>query len=50
MREKIGEMTMANDLLDAKIDRLEAGTPFRLRRSKPLSAVVTLQNRLPGNA
>lgn len=32
MREKIGEMTMANELLEAKIDRLEAGTPFRLRR------------------
>lgn len=34
MREKIGEMTMANELLEAKIDRLEAGTPFRQRRSK----------------
>lgn len=34
MREKIGEMTMANELLEARIDRLEAGTPFRLRRSK----------------
>lgn len=34
MREKIGEMTMANELLEAKIDRMEAGAPFRLRRSK----------------
>ena len=34
MREKIGEMTMANELLEAKIDRLEVGSPFRLRRSK----------------
>ena len=34
MREKIGEMTMANELLEAKIDRLEAGTPFARRRSK----------------
>lgn len=34
MKEKIGEMTMANELLEAKIDRLEAGTPFRLRRLK----------------
>lgn len=34
MREKIGEMTMADELPEAKIDRLEAGTPFRLRRSK----------------
>lgn len=34
MREKIGEMTMANELLEAKIEHLEAGVPFRLRRSK----------------
>lgn len=34
MREKIGEMTMANELLEAKTDRRESGTPFRLRRSK----------------
>ena len=34
MREKSGEMTMANELLEAKIDRLEAGTPFRQRSSK----------------
>ena len=34
MREKIGEMTMSNELLEAKIERLEAGVPFRLRRSK----------------
>jgi len=34
MREKIGAMTMANELLEAKIERLEAGAPFRLRRSK----------------
>ncbi len=32
MREKIGEITMANELLEAKIERLEGGTPFRLRR------------------
>lgn len=34
LHAKVGEMTMANELLEAKIDRLEAGTPFRLRRSK----------------
>lgn len=34
LHAKVGEMTMANQLLEAKIDRLEAGTPFRLRRSK----------------
>jgi hypothetical protein len=31
MREKIGEITMANELLEAKIERLEGGTPFRPR-------------------
>ena len=47
MREKIGAMTSlsanacirlpgsgTNELLEAKIERLEAGAPFRLRRSK----------------
>jgi hypothetical protein len=34
MREKVGEITMANELLEAKIDRLEAGVPPQLRRSK----------------
>ena len=34
MREKIGEITMANELLEAKIERLEGGTPFRLHRSR----------------
>ena len=34
MKEKIGDLTMANELLEAKIDRMEAGTPFARRRSK----------------
>lgn len=34
MKEKIGELTMANELLDAKIDRMEAGAPFARRRSR----------------
>ncbi len=34
MREKIGEITMVNELLELKIERLEGGTPFRLRRSR----------------
>lgn len=34
MREKIGEITMANELLEAKIERLEGGTPFRPRRPR----------------
>ncbi len=34
MREKIGEMTMANELLEARIEHLKAGTPFQRRRSK----------------
>lgn len=34
MREKIGEIAMTNELLEAKIERLEGGAPFRLRRSR----------------
>ena len=34
LRTKIGELTMDNELLYAKIDRLEAGVPFAVRRSK----------------
>ena len=34
LRTKIGELTMDNELLYAKIDRLEAGVPFAARRSK----------------
>ena len=34
LTHKVGEITMANELLKQKIDKLEAGTPFRLRRQK----------------
>ena len=34
MKERIGDLTMANELLEAKIDRMEAGTPFARRRSR----------------
>lgn len=34
LHAKVGEITMANELLEAKIDRLEAGAPFRHRRLK----------------
>lgn len=34
MKEKIGDLTMANELLEAKVDRMEAGTPFARRRSR----------------
>ena len=34
MREKIGDLTMTNELLEAKIDRLETGAPFARRRSR----------------
>ena len=34
LHAKLGEITMANELLEAKIDKLEAGAPFRLRRLK----------------
>ena len=34
LRTKVGELTMDNELLYAKVDRLEGGTPFAARRSK----------------
>ena len=33
LRAKIGELLMENDLLYAKVDRLEAGGPLARRRS-----------------
>jgi transposase len=33
LRTKVGELTMDNELLYSKIDRLEAGAPFARRRS-----------------
>ena len=34
LRTKVGELTMDTELLYAKIERLEAGSPFAARRSK----------------
>jgi transposase-like protein len=34
LKAKVGELTMANELLDAKIDRLEGGLPLARRRSR----------------
>ena len=34
LKEKVGELTMANELLGAKIGRLEAGRPLARRRSR----------------
>ncbi len=34
LQAKVGEITMENELLYAKIDKLEAGRPFARRRSK----------------
>jgi len=34
LKAKVGEITMANELLDAKIGRLEAGRPLAGRRSR----------------
>jgi transposase-like protein len=34
LKAKVGEITMANELLYAKIDKLEAGRPLALRRSR----------------
>ena len=35
LKAKVGELTMANELLDAKIDRLETSRPLAQRRSRP---------------
>ena len=35
LKAKVGELTMANELLDAKIERLEAHRPLARRRSRP---------------
>lgn len=34
LKAKVGELVMDNDLLYEKIDRLEDGVPFHLRKSK----------------
>ena len=34
LKAKVGEITMANELLYAKIDKLEAGRPLAARRSR----------------
>ena len=34
LQAKVGEITMNNELLYAKIDKLEGGRPFARRRSK----------------
>ena len=34
LKEKVGELTMANELLGAEIGRLEAGRPLARRRSR----------------
>jgi len=34
LKEKVGDLTMANELLEAKIERLEIGRPLARRRSR----------------
>jgi transposase len=34
LKAKVGELTMANELLDAKLDRLETHRPLARRRSR----------------
>jgi len=34
LKAKVGELTMANELLDQKIERLETNVPLGVRRSK----------------
>ena len=35
LKAKVGELTMANELLETKIEQLEAGRPLARRRSRP---------------
>jgi cell division protein FtsB len=35
LQAKVGELTMANELLEHQIDQLEQGRPFRRRRLTP---------------
>jgi hypothetical protein len=35
LKAKVGELTMSNELLDAKIERLETNRPLARRRSRP---------------
>src|SRR4051794_31069919 len=35
LEEKVGDLTMANELLEAKIERLETARPLARRRSRP---------------
>ena len=34
LKERVGELTMANELLGAKVERLQAGRPLARRRSR----------------
>ena len=34
LKEKVGELTMANELLEAKLERLETARPLARRRSR----------------
>jgi hypothetical protein len=34
MKEKLGDLTMANELLETKIERMESGLPLARRRSR----------------
>jgi hypothetical protein len=34
LKAKVGDLTMANELLDAKIERMETGRPLARRRSR----------------
>jgi hypothetical protein len=35
LKAKVGDLTMTTELLEAKIERLEAGRPLARRRSRP---------------
>ena len=42
LRTKVGELTMDNELLYAKVERLESGAPFRGAEIEAMSAVVSI--------
>ena len=45
LRTKVGELTMDNELLYAKVERLEGGAPFAPRTPEAMSAVVSISTR-----
>lgn len=45
---KLGEVLMDSELLNARIDRLEAGAPFAARRSNAAASTASVAERISG--